>query len=54
MHAARRWGFLLLAMVATAAQSAEIPEVLDPWREWVLHGQQERLCPTFAGSDETS
>jgi hypothetical protein len=23
----------------------EIPDALTPWRSWVLHGQEERLCP---------
>jgi hypothetical protein len=37
--------FALNIHVASAAAVEEIPEVLDPWRSWVLHGHEEKLCP---------
>ncbi len=41
---------LTLCMLATVPVSAaivpgEIPPALAPWQQWVLHGQEEALCP---------
>jgi hypothetical protein len=37
--------FVLNICSASAAAVEEIPEALDQWREWVLHGHEEKLCP---------
>lgn len=29
-----------------------VPEPLKPWTEWVLHGKEASLCPTFNGAAE--
>ncbi|MGD9010418.1 MAG: hypothetical protein PVG41_21015, partial [Desulfobacteraceae bacterium] len=29
----------------TVAAGEQIPEELDRWRSWVLHGHEEKLCP---------
>ena len=34
------------AGTAVAARPVDIPEALEPWREWVLHDSPERACPT--------
>ncbi|MCZ6476126.1 MAG: hypothetical protein O6700_07365, partial [Gammaproteobacteria bacterium] len=26
-----------------------VPEPLEPWREWVLHGEEYRACPVLNG-----
>src|SRR5688572_26342212 len=56
MHTVRRWGGVLGAMLLMAgnALAAPIPEVLDPWREWVLHGREDELCPARAGGEEAA
>ncbi|MBB5207783.1 hypothetical protein [Chiayiivirga flava] len=40
-------GVCLLALQAGSALAAPVPPVLEPWREWVLHGQAEALCTPF-------
>ncbi len=47
-------GPLLLAALAAAAQAAEpyVPEVLEPWREWVLHRHKDHDCPTSHQSSQ--
>ncbi|MDR2452188.1 MAG: hypothetical protein LBE85_10610 [Candidatus Accumulibacter sp.] len=52
----RLFGYLSLAAVlacsagATGAlAAASVPDALAPWRDWVLHGQDARLCPQVAG-----
>ncbi|MBI3183521.1 MAG: hypothetical protein HYZ28_15395 [Myxococcales bacterium] len=47
---------LLLAGVAVGgpARPESTPEPLRPWREWVLHGQEQQACPFLQGSDEES
>ncbi|MDR3298998.1 MAG: hypothetical protein LBU43_03095, partial [Candidatus Accumulibacter sp.] len=44
----------LAAPLASASASADstIPEVLTPWKAWVLHGQDAWLCPEVAGERE--
>ncbi|MEP7044439.1 MAG: hypothetical protein ABI843_15345 [Dokdonella sp.] len=39
---------LLLSAIAAQAQSA-VPAALEPWRGWVLQGQEYRICPLIAG-----
>jgi hypothetical protein len=42
------WGlFVLLTVVAHAAES--VPPSLEPWRGWVMRGQEFRACPLIAG-----
>ena len=31
---------------APAADALNIPSPLEPWKQWVLHNMDERLCPT--------
>ncbi|SPD75643.1 conserved membrane hypothetical protein [uncultured Desulfobacterium sp.] len=44
--------FLILFFIAVAASAAPVPDTdtippsLDSWKPWVLHGEEERLCPT--------
>jgi hypothetical protein len=40
--------FLLTALAAQAAPAPEtdiIPESLEPWKAWALHGEEKRFCP---------
>ncbi len=37
--------FTLVIAAAAAASGEDIPEELDRWRSWVLHGHEEKLCP---------
>jgi len=41
----------LTAFVLIGAVHAEsqVPSALEPWRAWVLHGQEFRACPLIAG-----
>jgi len=40
----------LLSVSSVSAQdSADIPEMLQPWKPWVLHGQEQKLCPRVQG-----
>ena len=42
--------FLLMVVTVDAAQHPDtdtIPKNLEPWKPWVLHGEEERFCPTF-------
>ncbi len=43
-------GALLLAVPARDARSQPyVPEALEAWRQWVLHGEEHRRCPFFMG-----
>jgi len=33
-----------------AAQEADVPEPLEPWVDWVLHGHEQGLCPAIGNS----
>ena len=44
--------FILAVLISTVAASAappfdldSIPPSLEPWKAWVLHGQEDRFCP---------
>jgi len=37
---------LLFAVLAHAEPA--VPQPLEPWRAWVMHGQAFRACPTIA------
>ncbi len=39
---------LLLTSAAGIAADPYIPPELEPWREWVLHGEDHLACPFFA------
>ncbi|MBN9288783.1 MAG: hypothetical protein J0H47_12750 [Gammaproteobacteria bacterium] len=42
-----------LSFPLLAQTKGDIPEVLQPWKDWVLHGAQESLCPTpYNNGDE--
>lgn len=51
------WNFLggvLLALLVTTTAEAQpsavdVPATLEPWVPWVLHGEQDALCPQVAG-----
>ncbi len=34
---------------AVAAAASPVPPALEPWREWVLHGHEEKQCPAQNG-----
>ena len=38
------------AGVAHAAAAVHVPAALDDWREWVLHGHEDRRCPFLYNS----
>lgn len=44
----------LLSSTAHAAppKPEDLPEVLRPWTRWVLHGEEQRLCPFLTGTEE--
>jgi hypothetical protein len=41
------WLALFLCGAAAAQEDVYVPEELEPWREWVLHGHESRACPFF-------
>src|SRR5205085_1199365 len=47
----------LLLVAAASVVHAEpvakeaLPDALKPWTQWVLHGQEEKLCPFIHGSE---
>ncbi len=42
-------GMCLIVCVAVSAQDAvTVPEPLEPWVPWVLHGQEYRQCPAIS------
>ena len=38
---------VLFAVLAHA--EPQVPSALEPWRQWVMHGQEFRACPLLAG-----
>ncbi|MEE8542959.1 MAG: hypothetical protein V3S94_03815, partial [Gammaproteobacteria bacterium] len=40
---------LVFVSVNVFAQPS-VPEPLEPWRDWVLHGEEYRTCPVLNGS----
>ncbi len=50
-------GLLLLAAHGLASAGAlapgDVPAPLRPWVEWVLHGEDERLCPFLSGAADS-
>ena len=49
----RAWlaGAVLAALGVQGAQDVAVPEALEDWREWVLHGFEHRGCPFLHDSD---
>ena len=43
---------LLFALFAHA--ESPVPAPLEPWRAWVMHGQEFRACPLLAGKAGTA
>jgi len=37
--------FFLILLTAPLCRASQVPPDLAPWREWVLHGLEEQLCP---------
>ena len=52
----RAWlaGAVLAALGVQGAQSVAVPEALEDWREWVLHGFEYRGCPFLHDSEAAS
>ena len=47
--------FLMLTVAASAApipDTDSMPSSLEPWKPWVLHGEEERFCPTSYNDGE--
>lgn len=36
---------LLLLLISVPCWAADIPDALKPWEDWVLHNQEEKVCP---------
>lgn len=50
-----RFAHVALLFVAVAAQAEpNVPAALEPWRGWVLKGQEFRACPLIAGQPGTA
>ncbi|MCZ6869341.1 MAG: hypothetical protein O7G84_07560, partial [Gammaproteobacteria bacterium] len=49
-------GLALVAILPLGAWAAEpyVPEVLEPWREWVLHRHKDHDCPTSHATPKRS
>ena len=46
-----RYGLVGLSMVSLQVfGQATVPEPLEPWREWVLYGEEYRACPVMNGA----
>ena len=43
-------GALWFSLGAQGASAVHVPEALDGWRDWVLHGHEYRRCPFLHGS----
>lgn len=41
----------LLATALPAIAQTDIPAALEPWRDWVLHGEEFRACPVLNGTE---
>lgn len=54
MRASRLSECLLAAAAILVASECiaqpDIPDVLQPWQDWVLHGEEYRACPVLSGS----
>ena len=37
---------MILVFLFLSFQNPEIPSALEPWQDWVLHNQEEKLCPS--------
>ncbi|HEY6985224.1 MAG TPA: hypothetical protein VH375_04010 [Rhodanobacteraceae bacterium] len=44
-----RLAWLALILFSVLHAEPEVPSALEPWRAWVLHGQEFRACPLIAG-----
>lgn len=42
---------LILSGIAAQAAAPDVPSELEPWRKWVLDGQEYRRCPVLAGTE---
>ena len=47
-------GFLTVVLTLPAgivsAQETDVPEPLEPWVDWVMHGHEQSLCPAIGNS----
>lgn len=54
-HTARWWGGLVLAGgVAGGALAQVLPQPLQGWQDWVLHGHEQQACPLLVTSAGTN
>lgn len=44
---------LAVACLGASGQDVDIPKDLEPWRDWVLHGEEHRECPFLYNSTAT-
>ena len=44
---------LLFTLTSQPVHAQEVPEALQPWSGWVLHGQEQKLCPVEQGGATT-
>jgi hypothetical protein len=50
-HLCRSVAIAALACTAPlVAQSVDVPAALEPWRDWVLYGEEYRVCPVRHGT----
>lgn len=54
MQPSRIFAFIAIAVTTLAARSAVaqeavVPDALEAWRDWVLHGEEHRACPILNG-----
>jgi len=55
MRSLIRAGFLLLAICSSGLAGAQaIPPPLRDWQDWVLRGEQFRLCPLASNADDNN
>ncbi|NIW24458.1 MAG: hypothetical protein GWN29_07765, partial [Gammaproteobacteria bacterium] len=54
MQASRVLSYLIAVATMLAATKSvgqpDIPDALQPWQDWVLHGEEYRACPVLSGS----
>ncbi len=54
MRASRVLNCLIVVATMLAATKSvgqtDIPDALQPWQDWVLHGEEYRACPVLSGS----
>lgn len=44
-------GLSVILFAVLAHAEPQVPAALEPWRSWVMHGQEFRACPLLAGKE---